>query len=50
MAWENSRILAERIPHATLRLLDPAGHLFWFEQAEETQKAVLAFLEHQHPA
>ncbi len=44
VAWENSRILAERIPQATLRVLDPAGHLFWFEQAEETRKAVLTFL------
>lgn len=50
VAWENSRILAERIPRATLRVLHPAGHLFWLEQAEETAKAVLAFLSDQHPA
>jgi len=50
VAWENSRILAERIPHARLRVLDPAGHLFWFEQAEETREAVLAFLLQQAPA
>ena len=50
VACENSRILADRIPQATLRVLDPAGHLFWFEQAEETRKAVLAFLSGQRPA
>ena len=50
VAWENSRILAERISGAILCVLDPAGHLFWFEQAKETQKAVLAFLSAQHGA
>jgi pimeloyl-ACP methyl ester carboxylesterase len=44
VAWENSRILAERIPGARLEVLDPAGHLFWIEQAAATEKAVLAFL------
>lgn len=47
VAWENSRILAENIPQATLRVLDPAGHLFWIEQAEETEEAVLSFLSQQ---
>jgi pimeloyl-ACP methyl ester carboxylesterase len=50
VAWENSCVLAERIPHATLRVLDPAGHLFWFEQADATQEAVLAFLSRQRSA
>jgi pimeloyl-ACP methyl ester carboxylesterase len=44
VAWENSRILAERIPGARLRVLDPAGHLFWFERAEEAREAILTFL------
>jgi len=49
VAWENSRILAERIPGARLEILEPAGHLFWMEQAEETEKAVLSFLSQQEP-
>lgn len=47
VAWENSRLLAERIPGATLEILEPAGHLFWIEQAEATEEVVLSFLAEQ---
>jgi pimeloyl-ACP methyl ester carboxylesterase len=44
ISWENSRILAERIPGAKLVLLEPAGHVFWTEQPERSQDAILTFL------
>ena len=44
ISWENSRILAERIPDAKFVLLEPAGHLFWGEQPEQSRKAILSFL------
>jgi len=44
ISWENSRILAERIPNATLVVLEPAGHLFWGEQPEKSQTEILGFL------
>ncbi|MCS6925720.1 MAG: alpha/beta hydrolase [Candidatus Binatia bacterium] len=44
ISWENSRLLAERIPGATLVVLAPAGHVFWVEQAERAQSAILSFL------
>lgn len=44
ISWENSRILAERIPDAKLVLLEPAGHLFWGEQPEKSQTEILRFL------
>lgn len=45
--WENSRILAERIPEAKLVLLEPAGHCFWLEQPGQSREAILAFLQSQ---
>ena len=47
ISWENSRILAERIPGAKLVLLEPAGHVFWLEQPEQSRAAILAFLQEQ---
>ena len=47
ISWENSRILAERIPGAKLVLLEPAGHVFWLEQPEQSRTAILAFLQEQ---
>lgn len=44
ISWENSRILAERIPGAKLVLLEPAGHLFWGEQPEQSLQALRSFL------
>ena len=44
ISWENSRILAERIPGAKLVLLEPAGHVFWMEQPEKSREAILEFL------
>ena len=45
ISWENSQILAERIPGAELILLDPAGHCFWLEQPEQAAEAILRFLQ-----
>lgn len=42
---ENSRILASRIPEAELVILEGAGHEFFIEAAEETNKIVVGFLE-----
>jgi pimeloyl-ACP methyl ester carboxylesterase len=42
---ENSQILASRIPKAELVIIKGAGHEFFIEDAEETNKIVLGFLE-----
>ncbi len=42
--WENSRIIAERIPGAELVVLEPAGHGFWLERPDETCQTILEFL------
>jgi len=44
IAWENSRIIAERIKGAQLVVLEPAGHCFWLEQPEQTLDAIASFL------
>jgi 3-oxoadipate enol-lactonase len=41
---ENSRILAERIPHARLQVFEGGGHQFLIEQPDQFNKAVLEFL------
>jgi pimeloyl-ACP methyl ester carboxylesterase len=43
ISWENSRILARRIPDARLVVLEPAGHGFWIEQSERSLEALFAF-------
>ena len=45
ISWENSRLLAERIPGARLEILDPAGHCFWLERPQESRAAIVRFLE-----
>ena len=45
ISWENSRILAQRIPGAELVLLEPAGHCFWLEQPERSGEAISSFLQ-----
>lgn len=45
ISWENSRILAERIPGARYVLLEPAGHIFWVEQKEKALNEILTFLQ-----
>jgi pimeloyl-ACP methyl ester carboxylesterase len=42
---ENSRLLADRIPGARLRVIPGGGHQFMLEQAEAFNGAVLGFLE-----
>ncbi len=44
---ENSRMIAERIPRATLKEL-PGGHLFMTEYPDEFNRAVMDFVR-QHP-
>ena len=44
ISWENSRVIAERIPSAELVLLEPAGHCFWLEQPERSRAAITSFL------
>jgi 3-oxoadipate enol-lactonase len=44
IAWENSRIIAERIAGAELVVLEPAGHCFWMEQPEKTHDAISRFV------
>jgi pimeloyl-ACP methyl ester carboxylesterase len=44
ISWENSRLLAERIPHTQFVLLEPAGHCFWLEQPAESFDAIAKFL------
>ena len=46
---ENSRTLAEKIPHAQLVLLEPAGHCFWLEQPEQSRQAIERFLNGESP-
>ena len=46
IAWENSQLLAERIPGAGCVVLEPAGHVFWIEQPEQSRRAILDFLHH----
>jgi len=44
ISWENSRLIAERIPGAQMEILEPAGHCFWVEQPEQSQEAIAQFL------
>jgi pimeloyl-ACP methyl ester carboxylesterase len=45
IAWENSRLIASRIPGAQLTILEPAGHCFWLEQPEQSRAAIRHFLD-----
>ena len=45
ISWDNSRLLAERIPGAELVILEPAGHCFWLEQPAQASAAILRFLQ-----
>jgi 3-oxoadipate enol-lactonase len=45
VAWQNSQLLAERIPNAQLVVLEPAGHCFWLEQPEQSRDAITQFLD-----
>ncbi len=44
LPFENSRVLASRIPDAELALLDGAGHGYIWEVADEADRIVLQFL------
>ncbi len=41
---DNSQVLASRLPNANLRIIEPAGHLFWIERPDETLKILTTFL------
>ncbi len=45
VAWQNSQLLAERIPGARIIVLEPAGHCFWLEQPQTTYEAIRDFLD-----
>jgi 3-oxoadipate enol-lactonase len=45
VAWQNSELLAERIPGAKLVVLEAAGHCFWLEQPQQSRDAIAQFLE-----
>ena len=45
---QNSRILAERIPDAECRIIEEGGHIFFIEQPEATNAALLDFFG-RHP-
>jgi pimeloyl-ACP methyl ester carboxylesterase len=45
IAWENSNLLSERIPGAKSVLLEPAGHVFWIEQPQQSCDAMLTFIQ-----
>jgi pimeloyl-ACP methyl ester carboxylesterase len=45
VAWQNSQLLADRIPGARLVLLEPAGHCFWLEQPQQSREAMMRFLD-----
>ena len=47
ISWENSRLLAEKIPNAQLVLLEAAGHCFWLEQPKQSSEAMERFLADQ---
>ena len=44
VAWQNSELLAQRIPGARLIILEPAGHCFWLEQPQQSRDAMVQFL------
>lgn len=45
IAWENSQLLVDRIPNTEFVLLEPAGHVFWIEQAQQSRDAIINFLQ-----
>ena len=45
---ENSRILASRFPNGEARILEGGGHIFFMEQPEATNAALLEFFG-RHP-
>lgn len=45
IAWENSDLLTQRIPNAKSVLLEPAGHVFWIEQPQQSREAMLTFMQ-----
>ena len=49
VAWQNSQLLAERIPLAKLVVLTPAGHCFWLEQPQQSRDAMAQFLDSVRP-
>ena len=44
MPLANARLLAERVPRATLEVFDGAGHLFFHEEPERAAESLAAFV------
>lgn len=42
---ENSKVLSDRIPNASLVWIDDASHVFFTDQPEATTKAIISFLD-----
>ena len=47
---ENARVLAQRIPNATLEIVEGAGHLFLWDDAENLGRRIGRFLNQRQPA
>ncbi|MDF1795956.1 MAG: alpha/beta hydrolase [Coxiellaceae bacterium] len=47
--YKNSEVIANKIRNADLKLLEPAGHIFWEEQKSEFLKSYLMFIETSNP-
>ena len=45
IAWENSQLLVNHIPNTEFVLLEPAGHVFWIEQPQQSRDAIVNFLQ-----
>lgn len=43
--WENALLLKEKIPNSKVLIIEKAGHVFFMEQPEETNKAIIEFLK-----
>jgi len=50
IAPDNAELLARRIPGAELRLLEGAGHVFWSEQPELSDRLILDFIQRHRDA
>lgn len=42
--WQDSSLVANRMPSASLHILEPAGHRFWVKQEHEVIALIKAFL------
>ena len=50
MPYENSKLLASRIPNAELAIIENAGHMFFTDSTEKASKIILDFLRRHSKA